>query len=72
MTKPTVSPQDDMKILNILLQQCRVAAVLLTTSAEMVLRAAKMQTGLVIDIGHDATYIVPILNNEIVKKSKPR
>ncbi|KAF0711798.1 Aste57867_5056 [Aphanomyces stellatus] len=61
------SSQDDhVKICRLLVEEHQVAGLLLTTTAQMVLRASGRATGVVVEFGPRTTLIVPIFDNLVV------
>ncbi|KAF0744206.1 hypothetical protein AaE_008491, partial [Aphanomyces astaci] len=66
VVKPLLSRKDKAKLSTMLLQEFGVAALMLPTTAEMVLRNCGLTTGIVVDIGVDATYVVPIYDSTIM------
>ncbi|RHY92492.1 hypothetical protein DYB37_001858 [Aphanomyces astaci] len=65
VVKPLLSRKDKAKLSTMLLQEFGVAALMLPTTAEMVLRNCGLTTGIVVDIGVDATH--PPVSFEIQK-----
>ncbi|ETW09130.1 hypothetical protein H310_01572 [Aphanomyces invadans] len=66
VVKPLWSLKDKSKLTSMLLQDFGVAALMLTTTAEMALRNAGLTTGVVVDIGVDGTFVVPIYDSTIM------
>ncbi|CAK4674297.1 hypothetical protein LEN26_007721 [Aphanomyces euteiches] len=64
--KPLLPKREKARLTDTLLQDFGVAAVILASTAEMVLKAAGLTSGLVVDIGVDTTCIVPIFEQNIV------
>ncbi|KAF0711799.1 Aste57867_5057 [Aphanomyces stellatus] len=65
--KPLLTPRDKAALTAMLLQDFGVAALLLTSTAHMVLHMAGLKTGIVVDVGADTTYIVPVYDDRIVQ-----
>ncbi|RHY21028.1 hypothetical protein DYB32_009914 [Aphanomyces invadans] len=70
VVKPLWSLKDKSKLTSMLLQDFGVAALMLTTTAEMALRNAGLTTGVVVDIGVDGTFVVPIYDSTIVTTAR--
>ncbi|EQC31639.1 hypothetical protein SDRG_10804 [Saprolegnia diclina VS20] len=64
--KPQLAKASREALADVLFEKCAVKGALLATDALMSLRARGKSTGLVLDVGADATYIVPIYEDMIL------
>ncbi|KDO20714.1 hypothetical protein SPRG_13925 [Saprolegnia parasitica CBS 223.65] len=64
--KPQLAKASRESLADVLFEKCAVKGALLATDALMSLRARGKSTGLVLDVGADATYIVPIYEDMIL------
>ncbi|RHY33075.1 hypothetical protein DYB32_001908 [Aphanomyces invadans] len=65
--KPLIDKGQREKIVHSLFESGQLQGVFLTTDAQMSLRAVGKATGLIVDVGDDATYIVPIFEDMVVR-----
>ncbi|KAF0684559.1 Aste57867_23477 [Aphanomyces stellatus] len=65
--KPLMRKDQREKIVHTLFDSCHMQGVFLTTDAQMCLRAINKTTGLVVDLGSDVTYIVPIYEGMLLE-----
>ncbi|KAF0728531.1 hypothetical protein AaE_009436, partial [Aphanomyces astaci] len=64
--KPLIEKAHREKMVQSLFEAGQFQSVFLTTDAQMSLRAVAKSTGLVVDVGADTTYIVPIYEDMLV------
>ncbi|RQM24211.1 hypothetical protein B5M09_007385 [Aphanomyces astaci] len=64
--KPLIGKAHREKMVQSLFEAGQFQSVFLTTDAQMSLRAVAKSTGLVVDVGADTTYIVPIYEDMLV------
>ncbi|OQR94935.1 hypothetical protein ACHHYP_00816 [Achlya hypogyna] len=65
--KAAISPLEKERIVDVAIAGCRVAAVNLVTHAQVALVAAGCHTGLVVDLGLDTIYVVPIFEDMVLE-----
>ncbi|KDO26338.1 hypothetical protein SPRG_08411 [Saprolegnia parasitica CBS 223.65] len=65
--KPSISPLEKERMVEMAIEHCRAASVNLVTHAQVALVAAGRHTGLVVDIGVDTLYVVPIFEDMVLE-----
>ncbi|OQR94420.1 hypothetical protein ACHHYP_01320 [Achlya hypogyna] len=64
--KPQLPKHERERLVEVLFEKCGAKGALLATDALMSLRARGKSTGLVVDVGADASYVVPIYEDMIL------
>ncbi|EQC37636.1 hypothetical protein SDRG_05228 [Saprolegnia diclina VS20] len=65
--KPSISPLEKERLVDIAIEHCHASSVNLVTYAQVALVAAGRHTGLVVDLGVDTLYVVPIFEDMVLE-----